>query len=433
MTSQTYDSGKQRKVHNISLLESHNWLIHLYYTRKEFKICKELISRELEKSKNMGMYPNLMQGIILRQEGKMQESLDYFQACQTYNPGHIENLKQIAKSWLLAGRHEAAIDTYAEIERALKKSDWEICHNLGLCWYYMKDMEKAKSYFLQASQLSNHSQSYIMLKNIFLQQNNVNGAIEAFKIPSEASKESYVINLSLGLLYTQCGQLLQAFEKIGSTLAHDSTSPQALLAAGYIMQDDVNTKKSAERNDLNVALAKYRTAAHYVPESAALWNNIGMCFLKKQKFVSAVCCLKRANYLSPFDSKILYNLGFVHIILKQYASAFHFLSAWLQFSPYRVQAYTLLAATLCCCCHVTLHHLGDWENAEIAMKQACQLDSKDPLIPLNFAILKFNGNQNPQSISCQLQDFEERARIAQESGQTIEDEVKITLNLCFLF
>jgi hypothetical protein len=43
----------------------------------------------------------ILQGIILRQEGKMQESLDYFQACQLYNPGHLDNLKQIAKSWYL--------------------------------------------------------------------------------------------------------------------------------------------------------------------------------------------------------------------------------------------------------------------------------------------------------------------------------------------
>ena len=35
----------------------------------------------------------------------------------------------------------------------------------------------------------------------------------------------------------------------------------------------------------------------------------GMCFFGKKKYVAAISCLKRANYLAPFDWKILYNLG----------------------------------------------------------------------------------------------------------------------------
>ena len=58
-----------------------------------------------------------------------------------------------------------------------------------------------------------------------------------------------------------------------------------------------------------MALAKYRLAAQSIPESPPLWNNIGMCFFGKKKFVAAISCLKRANYLAPFDWKILYNLG----------------------------------------------------------------------------------------------------------------------------
>ena len=117
-----------------------------------------------------------------------------------------------------------------------------------------------------------------------------------------------------------------------------------------------------------MALAKYKVAAQSVPESPPLWNNIGwkirfkktsiggtcifrdvgyvvlhcedlfilrllspsrpyqahlfflqlctsflsgMCFFGKKKFVAAISCLKRANYLAPFDWKILYNLGLV--------------------------------------------------------------------------------------------------------------------------
>ena len=62
----------------------------------------------------------------------------------------------------------------------------------------------------------------------------------------------------------------------------------------------------------------------------------------KKKFVAAISCLKRANYLSPFDWKILYNLGLVHLSMKQFASAFHFLSASINLRPNRGQTFMLL-------------------------------------------------------------------------------------------
>lgn len=43
---------------------------------------------------------------------------------------------------------------------------------------------------------------------------------------------------------------------------------------------------------MDVALVKYRVAAVYTPNSAQLWNNIGMCFFGKLRFVASIACLK---------------------------------------------------------------------------------------------------------------------------------------------
>lgn len=59
----------------------------------------------------------------------------------------------------------------------------------------------------------------------------------------------------------------------------------------------------------------------------------------------AISCLKRAHYLSPFDWKVLYNLGLVHLTMQQYASAFHFLSAAINLNPRMGEVYMLLAGT----------------------------------------------------------------------------------------
>lgn len=39
------------------------------------------------------------------------------------------------------------------------------------------------------------------------------------------------------------------------------------------------------RNDVDGALSKYSQIADAEPEIAELWNNIGLCFFKKQKFI----------------------------------------------------------------------------------------------------------------------------------------------------
>ena len=76
----------------------------------------------------------------------------------------------------------------------------------------------------------------------------------------------------------------------------------------------------------DAALLKYRVAAIHNPDSSEMWNNIGMCFYGKQKFVAAIACLKKALYLDPFQWIAAFNLGLVHLNQKQYASAFHYFS-----------------------------------------------------------------------------------------------------------
>ena len=82
---------------------------------------------------------------------------------------------------------------------------------------------------------------------------------------------------TLGLLHLQVGQVKRAFERLGGALTFDLTNTKAILAAGSMIQD---------HGDFDVALSKYRIAAASSPESPQLWNNIGMCFFGKKKFVA---------------------------------------------------------------------------------------------------------------------------------------------------
>ena len=147
-----------------------------------------------------------------------------------------------------------------------------------------------------------------------------------------------------------------------------------------------------------------------------------MCFFGKRKYVAAISCLKRANYLEPCNWRILYNLGLVHLTMQQFASAFHFLSASINLNPTRGQTFGLLA--------VVLTYLDDKENTRAAYEQALTHDTRDPAIALNNAIFLYNNGDLKDAID-KLQVFEARvANIKQAGLQPDPDVVKTALNLC---
>ncbi|XP_029398877.1 Bardet-Biedl syndrome 4 protein isoform X3 [Mus pahari] len=237
-----------------------------------------------------------------------------------------------------------------------------------------------------------------MLGKIHLLQGDLDKAIEIYKKAVEFSPENTELLTTLGLLYLQLGVYQKAFEHLGNALTYDPANYKAILAAGSMMQT---------HGDFDVALTKYRVVACAIPESPPLWNNIGMCFFGKKKYVAAISCLKRANYLAPFDWKILYNLGLVHLTMQQYASAFHFLSAAINFQPKMGELYMLLA--------VALTNLEDIENARRAYVEAVRLDKCNPLVNLNYAVLLYNQGEKKSALA-QYQEMEKKVNFLKDNS-----------------
>ncbi|KAB1257365.1 Bardet-Biedl syndrome 4 protein [Camelus dromedarius] len=305
----------------------------------------------------------------------------------------------------LLGKHKAATEVYNEAAK-LNQKDWEICHNLGVCYIYLKQFNKAQDQLHNALHLNRHDLTYIMLGKIHLLEGDLDKAIEIYKKAVEFSPENTELLTTLGLLYLQLGIYQKAFEHLGNALTYDPTNYKNELnlkwlkagASGSMMQT---------HGDFDVALTKYRVVACAVPESPPLWNNIGMCFFGKKKYVAAISCLKRANYLAPFDWKILYNLGLVHLTMQQYASAFHFLSAAINFQPKMGELYMLLA--------VALTNLEDTENARRAYTEAVRLDKCNPLVNLNYAVLLYNQGEKGGA-RAQYQEMEKKVNMLKDSS-----------------
>merc|ERR1712093_581500 len=207
---------------------------------------------------------------------------------------------------------------------------------------------------------------------VYALQEDYKSAIDVYTEALEFSAENAEVLTTLGILYLRMGENYRAFDYLGNSLTHDPKNAKTILAAGSIIQD---------HSDMDVALIKYRVAAVQTPNSAQLWNNIGMCFFGKQRYVAAIACLKRALYLDPFEWIISYNLGLVHLNTGQYASAFHYFSASINLKPDFPSSYMYLA--------ITLSRLDDFANACSAYEKANDMES-DHMFHLNFAITLFN-------------------------------------------
>lgn len=71
------------------------------------------------------------------------------------------------------------VDAYkqAEIRCANATDDWEIHHNMGVCYMYLKELEPAKDQLHRALHIHKNDQSYLTLGKILLLQGDLKGAI----------------------------------------------------------------------------------------------------------------------------------------------------------------------------------------------------------------------------------------------------------------
>jgi len=358
--------------------EKKNWLLNLLYVRQEFKECLEVVEEQLRESNGMCEYAIYVKALIRRQEGQVQESLQLFQAATCINPRNVHNLKQVGRSLYLLGKHGAAIEVYDEAQR-LSPDDWEIWHNKGLCHMYLRQYENCVDCFTKANAIQRHDVTFMQLGKVFAVQEDYKSAIDVYTEALEFSPENAELLTTLGILYLRERDNMKAFEYLGNALTHDPKNAKTILAAGSIIQD---------HSDMDVALVKYRVAAVQAPNSAQLWNNIGMCFFGKTKYVAAIACLKRALYLDPFEWIISYNLGLVHLSTGQYASAFHFFSSSINLKPDWPSSYMYLA--------ITLSRLEDFANACSAYEKAVDMDT-DHTFHLNFAITLLNNGDTVEA------------------------------------
>lgn len=371
----------EKKILSNKIYESRNWLIHQLFIRQEYMECLCMAEKQLQECRGICEYALYIKALLMRRNGELTESLKFFQTALLINPVNIMTKKQVAQALLLLGKHKAAIEAFKEAEMLCinngNEIDWLIYYNMGICYIYLEDYENAEVALLSALNIKKEECCIIQLGKIYIIQKDYERAIFLYEEGVQLFSTNPNFLTTLGLLYIKIGNSSKAFNYIGKCLTLNSSNPIAIMAAASIMQ---------EHGDFNVALNKYRIAISKLPHSAYLWSNIGMCFFAEQKNIyAAVACLQKSVFLAPFEWRILYNIGIVFLHLRQYASAFHYLSAATRLNTKYASGFMYLG--------VTLALMDDLENACEAYSRALFLE-ESPLILLNYTITLINCKQH---------------------------------------
>ncbi|XP_075169371.1 Bardet-Biedl syndrome 4 [Haematobia irritans] len=358
-----------------------DWLLHIYFARRDFPRCKRLIERELYRHLNPE-YLYFVKGLIEREEGNNIEALRNLQKAMDLNSKNIEIYKEIGKTLFIMGRYNQSLAIFRDAEDLSTRLDHEIFHFIGelllrsaasrnQAEMVHKEEQEAKAYFQKAVQTGKKIESFQRLAEILRKEKQYHKAIEVLDSCLLLSPENTDVLTEIGVLYLKLNETQKAFDRLLEVIQFDRNCLRGLMAFGAILQS---------RNDIDAALGKYKEIAAIQPDIAELWNNIGLCFFKKQKLIVGISSLRKAIWLSPLNYNALYNLSLIYITAQQYASAFHTLAAAINLRKDNADCYMLLG--------ICLRKLEDFDNAYIAFERASA-------ISLNIT----NGNSNSSSSS----------------------------------
>ncbi|XP_030368871.1 Bardet-Biedl syndrome 4 protein homolog [Scaptodrosophila lebanonensis] len=397
-TEQIYCNGTVIKLPTLAVVKAApempadaniDWLLHIYFTRRDFARCRRIIERELNRHLNPE-YLYFVQGLIDREEGNNVEALRNLQKAVELNSKNIEAYKEIGRTLYNMGRFTQALGVFREAEQLTPRKDHEIYHYLGELLYRAATAQnqlelarqqqiEATSYFELAVQTGRKQESFIRLAELYRKEKEYQKAIDVLENCLQLTPENVHVLAEIGVLYLKINETQKALDRLSEVVNIERSSPKVSLAFGAILQS---------RNDVDGALSKYSEIAdadtNASPEIAELWNNIGLCFFKKQKFIVAVSSLRKSVWLSPLNYNALYNLSLIYITSEQYASAFHTLAAAINLRKDNAECYMLLG--LC------LRKLEDVDNAFVALERACNIANahqsagRNPLVYLNFAL-----------------------------------------------
>ena len=352
-------------------IDSLNFLVHQYFIRNEFDSCIEVLSKYSKfKSGFESAYSIIIKGLIARNRGHLSESLSLFKDCFSickYSSDTSYILKEIGKTFYLLGKFSDSIDIYNNVLHK-NKDDWDCYYHIGLIFMNVKKYKKAEEYLNEALKINRCKEVLVGCGKIHLKKNEIDEAIKKFEEVLSLSPNDTNLMSILGGLYLKKREEEKAMKYYNKVVNLDKKYSKSLMGLESIYQ-----KEGYEEESYNL-LVKGNISN---PNSAYIWNNLGMYYLSKEKKIFASTCLKRVLYLAPFEWIISFNLGLVYLKNEQYVSSFIHMNTAANLNKNNHLIYLYLA--------IICSELNNDSNAKNCFQKALAI-KEEPEVLFNYVV-----------------------------------------------
>ena len=202
-----------------------NQTIHNLFVQHNFSQCLDVIEEQVTAFNGGCEYPLYVKGLILRQEGRVQESLGVFQQVVELNPGNLDNVKQVAKTYMLLGRFQEAIDNFDDALSKSQMPDWECLHNKAMCLQQLGQVDEAVDVFLSAIAAEPHQVTLCALGKLYANLGKFEEALQHYTDALNLSPENVDLLTTVGIMHLRMGNADKAFENFGAALSVDAHHP----------------------------------------------------------------------------------------------------------------------------------------------------------------------------------------------------------------
>ena len=394
-------------------IDSLNFLVHQYFIRNEFDSCIEVLSKYSKfKSGFESAYSIIIKGLIARNRGRLSESLSLFKDCYSlskYSSDTSYILKEIGKTFYLLGKFTDSIDIYNNVLNK-NKDDWDCYYHIGLIFLNVKKYKKAEEYMNQALKINRCKEVLIGCGKICLRKNETDEAIKKFEEVLSLSPHDTNLMTILGGLYLKKKDEDKAIKYYNKVLNIEKKYSKSLMGLESILQKD-----GYEEESYNL-LASGNLSN---PNSAYLWNNLGMWYLSKDKKIFAATCLKRALYLAPFEWSISFNLGLAYLKNEQYVSSFIHMNTAANLNKNNHLIYLYLA--------IICSELNNDGNAKNCFEKALGI-KEEPIVLFNYIVFLIRKNslkEADKSFQKLLKYFPKGKKLKEEELKLIESQIPI--------
>jgi protein O-mannosyl-transferase len=255
----------------------------------------------LDCTANNGIAGNNL-GIILREEGKIDEAIDFLESAMRVNPNDVMVLNNLA---LALNDREKHAEALALLEKALELRPDEVhTHaNLGLVLADCGRIDDALAQCQKALDIQpDDAETHNNFGNALVACGRLDEAISHFQAVLAARPEHAEAHYNLGIALLRKRQFDEAIVHFGKALAVKPRLADAHNNLGIAL---------ANRGRFDEAIAEYQKALAIKPEAAEPRNNLGTSLAKLGRLDEAIAQFEAAMKIKPDYADARRNLDFV--------------------------------------------------------------------------------------------------------------------------